>query len=86
VLGIAPYSLYISSASSVLIAIGTSIAINGKINIRDFINGSIAGSIAGLCGSYMLANPVFGQIVGATAGALQVIIQNFCEKKIARKY
>lgn len=65
---------------------GTSILINQKLNVRDFVNSPISGAIAALCSSYFITIPVYSQIVGAAAGIVQALVQNFMETKVARKY
>ena len=50
---------------------------NQKLNVRDFMNCPVAGAIAGFCGSFFIVSPVFAQIIGATAGIVQVLVQNY---------
>lgn len=85
-LNIIPSSVYYAISSSSAMAMATSCLINNKLNIRDLINGTIAGGIAIFCPSFFIVNPTYSMIVGSTAGIVQVLVQNFIEKKIARKY
>ena len=77
VIQVAPYSIIYSIASSLMSSIGFSILLNSKLNIRDMINAPISGAIVGLICSYYVLSPVFAQILGFVAGAVQVVIQNF---------
>jgi hypothetical protein len=58
--------------------------INVRINIRDLINGIIAGGVAMLCTSFFIKSVIFSLIIGSTAGLVQVLVQNLVERKLAK--
>jgi hypothetical protein len=60
--------------------------INVRINIRDFINGVIAGGVAMLCTSFFIKSVIFSLIVGSTAGLVLVLVQNLLERKFAKNF
>ena len=72
-----PYTVYHSIVASIITSIGTSICINQKLVVRDFINGAIAGGIAGFNSALFISVPAYAQVVGFTAGLFQSLAQNF---------
>lgn len=86
VLETVPYTVYHSIAASIMVSIGTTFIINGKPLVRDLVNGAVAGGIAIFSPSYYIVVPAYAQIVGLTAGAVQVLVQNYIEVRwVARR-
>lgn len=79
-----PYVVWYALAASTLTSFAISAIFNNGVLIRDVIYGSIAGGICSSTASYFIVNPVYGIIIGTTAGLVQVIVMNLVEKKFAR--
>lgn len=64
-------------AASTVTAAGVSTIIHGKVKIRDFIFGPIAGGIAAASASAYIVEPVWAILIGSVSGALQCISNNY---------
>ncbi len=58
---------------------------NNGVLIRDIVYAPIAGGVACATASYWILNPVYSLLTGLVAGAVQVVIMNLVEKKVARE-
>jgi hypothetical protein len=65
-------------------SITVSCLINGYIITRDITHGTISGAISVGASSLYVTNPVYAFVAGAAGGIVQVLIQNFVEKRAAR--
>ena len=81
---IAPLSVWYAMASSTILATAISTLINSNIIARDMINGLVAGGVACCTAAFYFTNPVWPMVLGSTAGALQSVLQNVAEKKVAK--
>lgn len=79
------YTMMYCLASSTAFAFAWSVILNKGLMIRDIVCGPIAGGVAGATASYYVTNPVYGILIGMTAGTIQVIIMNKVEKNVARE-
>lgn len=50
--------------------------INKGLLIRDIVYGPIAGGVIASSASFYVTNPVYGILIGAIAGLIQVIVMN----------
>lgn len=60
-------------AASTFTAVGLSICIHGKLAIRDFLFGPIAGGIAVASALPYLVEPVWPILIGTISGAIQCL-------------
>ena len=78
-----PYSVWYSLAAATVTAFALSPLFNNGINVRDVICGTVAGGVACSSASYYIVNPVYAIVIGITSAAIQVIVMNVIEKKVA---
>ena len=69
----APLNILYGISGSIWMAVATSIFIHGRVKVRDFLHGLVAGGIAVSSASFFLVNPVWAILIGAVAGILQTV-------------
>ena len=79
----APYTVWYSLAAATVTSFALSPLFNDGVQIRDIVFGPVAGGVVACTAAYYVVNPVYGMVMGTVAGAVQVVIMNLVEKKVA---
>jgi hypothetical protein len=80
-----PASVLFALCAATLTSFLLSPIFNDGILIRDIIYGPIAGGVASSTASYWILNPAYALATGVLAAALQIVVMNLIEKKVARE-
>lgn len=79
-----PICVIAAMGAGAISSLTVSCLINGYIITRDITHGTISGAISVGASSLYVTTPVYAFVAGAAGGIVQVLIQNFIEKKAAR--
>lgn len=79
------YSVIFALCAATLTSFMLSPLFNNGIQIRDIIYGPIAGGVASVTASYWVVNPAYSLVIGVVSAAIQVIVMNLIEKRVANE-